>query len=292
MTMHARPVAVIAVSLLLIAGATGFQLRGQIVHLLGVDRPVPGSAPQAIGNKWDCSSGWIKAYQSGMVFYPSYHPAPPPLGVKPSRCYRNASEAMSAGFKLAPPPTGGALLDGVYLVPAGAQTMTACQAAATQLGIVIPCPTLVPAGADTLCTPISFCMIPYDPGLAVGADTRRLGGFTFQFTLATPPEYPGALTVGPAFGQVQVAITAVLSSSPMAQEIKTVCTPGNAGPTAMGRPSTWITCRIPPARAFSSLTWELDNASYEIGSSDQTPAARHIVQFLASKLVPVSPVSG
>src|ERR1700682_6487343 len=123
--MRQRSVVVIAVSLLLIAGATGFQMRSQILHLLGADRPIPGSAPQAIGNKWDCSSGWIKAYQSGMVYYPSYHPAPRPLGVKPTRCYLNASEANTAGFRLASPPIGGALLDGVYFVPAGGQTQNA-----------------------------------------------------------------------------------------------------------------------------------------------------------------------
>jgi hypothetical protein len=287
--MRARPVAVIAVSLLLIAGATGFQARGQILHLLGADRPITESAPHAVGSTlWACPDVvWIKAYQSIMVYYPPYHPAPPPLAVRPTRCYRTASEARSAGFKLAPPPTGGAVLNGVYFVPAGAQTKTTCQAAATQLGIVIPCPTLLPNGADNLCSPISFCMLP-----PLGVDARSAYGFTFQFTLTTPPDYPGAQAVGFALGRVLLGMAAFLSSSPSAQQIKKLCsTPGKAGPTVMERPTLWRTCSTQP-EGGAILTWEIENATYVIASSGDAAAARRMVQFFASKLLPVLPAGG
>jgi len=279
--MRARQVAVIAVSLLLIAGATGFQVRGQILHQLGADRPIPG-APQAVGNGWQCPSGWLKAYQSGMVAYPSYHPAPPPLGVKPTRCYRTASEARSAGFKLAPPPTGGALLDGVYLVPANVQTV--CQAAASQLGIVIPCPTLLPIDGSK-----EGLLCPGPPDPSGPSSCPHPDGFTMQFTLATPPDYPGAR---PWFGssQVQMGIVAYLSSSQTAQQ-NNICTHGNAGPTVMKRPTLWTTCGSPPEGNIN-LVWEIDNGTYAIGSSDDAAAARRMIQFLASKLVLVSPISG
>jgi hypothetical protein len=287
--MRARPVAIIAVSLLLIAGATGFQVRGQILHLLGADRPDLG-APQAIGNTWACPSGWLKAYQSGMVYYPSYHPAPPTLGVKPSRCYRTASEARSAGFKLAPPPTGDVLLDGVYLVPAAMQSV--CQAAANQLGIVIPCPTLLPVEGSLegfLCPPSS---LP-DPGLPSCSPNTVTppDGFIMPFTLTTPPAYPGA-QVRFGLAQVRMAITALLSSSQTAQQNSNSCTGGNAGPTVMGRPTLWTTCISGPSMGVVNLTWEIDNASYAIGSLDETAAGRRMVQFLASKLAPVSPAGG
>src|SRR6202165_4473675 len=156
-TMRSRSVAVMVLSLVLIGGAVGFQLRGQVLHLLGADRPIPGSAPHAIGTGWACPPVWIKAYQSG-IYYPSYHPAPPTLQMKPTRCYRTEGEAKSAGYQLAPPSPGGALLDGVYLVPASSLVRSNCQAAATQLGIAVPCPTFLPADVvDGQCSPRSVC---------------------------------------------------------------------------------------------------------------------------------------
>jgi hypothetical protein len=285
-TMRSRPVAVIAVSLLLIAGATGFQVRGQVLHLLGADRPDPG-APQAIGNTWACPPGWLKAYQSGMVYYPSYHPTPPSPGMKPTRCYETASAAKSAGFKLAPPPTGGAVLDGVYLVPAEVETV--CQAAATQLSIVIPCPTLLPvdgSGEGFLCPPGS---IPDAASCSPNSGTPA-DGFFMSFTLTTPPDYPGT-RAWLGLAHVRMEITALLSPSQTAQQNNNSCTRGNAGPTVMERPTLWTTCDSPSTRIVK-LTWEIDNAIYAIGSLDETAAGRRMVQFLASKLVPVSPISG
>jgi len=286
-TMRARPVAVIAVSLLLIAGATGFQARGQILHLLGGDRPIPGSAPVALGNTWACPSGGLRAYRSGMVYYPWYYPAAVPVGIKPTRCYRTARDAESAGFRLALPPTGGVVLDGVYLVPAGAQTKSVCQDAANQLGIVIPCPTLLPVEGSQrgfLCPPSP----PTPPKCSPNTGTLP-DGFLMPFSLTTPPDYPGAR---PWFGssQVQMGIVAYLSSSQTAQQ-NNICTHGNAGPTVMKRPTLWTTCGSPPEGNIN-LVWEIDNGTYAIGSSDDAAAARRMIQFLASKLVLVSPISG
>ena len=279
--MRSRAVAVIAASLLLIAGATGFQLRGQLLHLLGADRPSPGSAPDAIGNTWACPSGWFKAYQSGMIYYPTYHPSPPPLGMKPARCYRTPAEAKSAGYRLAPPPKGGAVLDGVYLVPTSAMVKTNCLAAAAQLRIVIPCPTLLPIEvADGLCSPSSVC--------------SDGGGFLTQIALTTPPDYPGAVVAPGGFpgqGQVQLLLAALPLSSPMGQSLDQ-CTRGSFGPTVMERPTRWATCSAPSGNSSSWLTWEIGNAIYLVGSAPQTSASRRMVLFFASKLVVAAPATG
>jgi hypothetical protein len=158
--MRKRPLVVIALSLLLIAGGTGFQLRGQILHQLDVVGLIPGSAPFAIGSLWSCPSGSLRAYRSSMLYYQSYHPDLPPPATKPARCYRTDGEAKATGYKLAPPPTGGAMLDGVYLVPSSDGVRSYCEWAAAQLPIAIPCPTMLPLeAAGSLCqaAPISGC---------------------------------------------------------------------------------------------------------------------------------------
>lgn len=280
--MRSRAIAVIAVSLVLIAGAAGFQLRGQILHLLGADRPIPGTAPNAIGNTWACPSGWLKTYQSGMVYYPPYHPAPPPLEIKPVRCYRTEGEARSAGYKLAPATIGGAVLSGIYLVATGPLVKASCKDAAAQLRIVIPCLAVLPAEvANSLCSPSSEC--------------TSAGGFMMSITLTTPPDFPGALDAQgfAGRGQVQVLLAAMQQSSPVGQQIN-VCLRGKIGPTVMERPSQWVACTYPnsrPGEITTWLTWQFENAIYVMGSSDQTSAAGSLVEMLASKLVSVSPRS-
>jgi hypothetical protein len=271
-----------AVSFLLIAGATGFQLRGQILHLLGADLPVPGSTPVAIGNTWTCPSGWLKTYQSGMVYYPSYHPAQPPLGTRPTRCYRTEGEARSAGYKLAPPPKGGALLDGVYLVPASGVVKTNCQGAAAQLGIGIPCPTLLPSEvAGGLCSPSSVC--------------TNGGAFVTPIALTTPPDYPGAQVAPQGFadrGQVLLELWAAPLSSRIGQQLNQ-CARGNSGPIVMEHPTHWTTCSAPSGESSSWLTWEINSSVYVLGAAPPvTPATRRMVQFFASKLVLVAPANG
>jgi hypothetical protein len=282
--MRQRPVVVIAVSLLLIAGATGFQLRGQILHLLVADRPISGSPPLAIGHSWDCSGGWLKTYQPSMLYYPSYHPASPNLDTMPSRCYRTEAEAKSAGYKLAPPPNGGAVLDGVYLVPASNQVRTMCRAAAVQLGAAIPCPTLLPLEvADSLCSPVSRC-----------TDDTDGGAFAALITLTTPPDFPGARAAAGFSdrGEIQLELWAAPLANRSGQRVNQ-CPRSNSGPTVMGRPTLWATCIGPSGESTSWLTWEVDDWIYDLGMHPpQTSAIPRMIQFFASKLVAVSPTGG
>jgi hypothetical protein len=296
-TMRARPVAIIAVSLLLIAGATGFQVRRQVLHLLGADRPISGSAPHAIGNKWACPDVWIKAYSSGL-YYPSYHPAPPPLQTMPTRCYRTQGDARVAGYKIAPPPAGGVILDGVYLVPASSQIKSNCQAAATQLGIAIPCPTMLPADvADSLCSPSAICI-------------DDMGAFVAPVVFTTPPDFPGAIgdpgaAVRAGFvalGQVQLLLAAFPDRVQVARPSVDLCIQAS-GPTVMQQRTLWLTCRnpndpngtLPPA----ALTWDINKAHYLVEAlihpdlgQFETSTTQRLVQFFASKLTPVLPAGG
>ena len=279
--MRQRPIVIIAVSLLLIAGATGFQLRGQILHLLDVNGAIPGSAPLPSGSLWSCPSGWLNAYQSSMLFYPSNHPASPPLATKPTRCYRTDGEAKSAGYKLAPPPKGGAVLDGVYLVPSSSRVRTNCEAAAAQLGIAFPCPTLLPLEvADSFCPPISC---------------TNGGDLDAVIALRTPLDFPGASHAPQSFPdrrEILLVLSAVRLSSTFGQLLNE-CTRGNFGPTVMKRPTLWATCNTPSGKFPPLLTWEVDNWIYQVGAdAPPTPATRRITEFFASKLVAVSMVGG
>jgi hypothetical protein len=285
--MRHRPVVIIVVSLLLIAVATGFQLRGQILHLLDVNGAIPGSAPLASGSLWSCPSGWLNAYQSSMLFYPSNHPASPPLATKPTRCYRTDAEAKSAGYKLAPPPKGGAVLDGVYLVPSSSRVRINCEAAAAQLGIAFPCPTVLPLEvADSFCPPLF-------PGCTNGGDLAAV------IALRTPLDFPGArlaFQAFPARREIRLLLSAARLSSTFGQLLNE-CTRGNFGPTVMNRPTFWATCNTPsiefPGPIPTGLTWEVDNWIYQVGADvPPTPATRRITEFFASKLVAVSTVGG
>jgi hypothetical protein len=276
--MRQRPVVIIAVSLLQIAGATGFQLRGQIVHLLDVNGAIPGSAPLASGSLWSCPLGWLNAYQPSMLFYPPNHPASPPLASKPTRCYRTDGEAKSAGYKLAPPPKGGAVLDGVYLVPSSSRVRTNCEAAAAQLGIAFPCPTLLPLEvADSFCPPISLC--------------TNSGDLAAVFALRTPLDFPGASRAPQAFParrEIPLVLSAARLSSTFGQQLNE-CTRGNFGPPVMKRPTLWATCNTPSGESPAWLTWEVDNSIYQVGvDAPPTLAIRRITEFFASKLVAVS----
>jgi hypothetical protein len=297
--MRSRSVAVMVLSLLVIAGATSFEVRGQILHLFGADRPIPGSAPHAIGNTWACPPVWNKAYQS-RYFYPSYHPAPPSLQTKPTRCYRTDAEARAAGYKLAPAPPGTAVIDGVYLVPASSLVKSSCQAAATQLRIAIPCPTLLPTDVeDLLCSPSSVC-----------TDT---GTFVTLIAFPIRRDFPGALGDPSAaaragfvaLGQGQLSLIAAPLSSRDGQLMEdlqlsasgglqlgppaNLCVRGNSRPTVMQRPALWTTCGGSDGPSATYLTWVIDQAIYSVSSPGQASANQRLVQFFASKLTPVLP---
>jgi hypothetical protein len=271
--MRPRPLAVIAVSTLLIAAAVGFQLRGQILHGIGADRPTPGSAPLASGTIWTCPAGSLTAFGSGKIYYSSVYPSPPPFKTRPARCYKTEGEATLAGYKPAPPPKGGALLDGIYLVPASNLVKSNCGDLAAKLRIVIPCPTLLPAEvAGSLCTPITAC-------------TDNVA-FVAAVTVLTPIEYPGDTLTSPA--AIRLVVAAQPLSSPGAR-LPDGCASVNSGPSAMGQPTLWAKCGT---SNYVFLTWQTGTEGFVVNAANDTPATRRLVQLFASKLVAVSPPRG
>jgi hypothetical protein len=283
--MRTRAIAVISVSLLLISAAAGYQLRAGILHLLGADRPAPGQAPLRLARGWECPTGWtFKAYLPEGLYYPAYHPEPPSAAVKPQRCFRTSVEAQTAGFHLAPPPRGGAVAEGVYLVPASVRVVDACRAAAARLGFTIPCPSLLPlAAADDPCSLNTGC---------VGDGGPAADGFGFTIVLATPPDLAGTAPSQAGFsavaaaGQLLLSLDAVPLASSAGRQLN-LCPRQKLGPSVMGRPSIWADCDNPASPPTPRLTWLAGTAIYAITTREQSLATQRFVEFFASKLIAV-----
>jgi hypothetical protein len=284
--VRSRAIAVITLSLLLISAAAGYQLRAGILHLLGSARAAPGQEPLQIGRAWDCPASWpFKAYLPSAFYYPAYHPSPPPFEVRPKRCYHSSLEAKAAGFRLAPPPPGGAVAEGVYLVPASARVAAACRAAIAPAGFPIPCPLLLPlASSDDPCSLSTAC-------LAGGGPTTA--GFGFTIVLATPPDLTGKVvnrigfsTFDAATGQLLLNLDAVPLASDAGRQIN-LCPRQRLGPSVMGRPSIWADCEDQFGHSTPRLTWLSGTAIYAITTREQSPATQRFVEFFASKLVGV-----
>jgi len=105
-----------------------------------------GSNPLPMGNglsqcAW--TDGWA-GYASSRTYYPPNYPQPPAHRVSPSRCFGTPTEAVIAGYRPAPTPSGYLLVGDIYLEPAGQALARACAKAARELGFAVPCPTFVP----------------------------------------------------------------------------------------------------------------------------------------------------
>lgn len=279
--MRSRAVAVIALSLLVIAAATTYQLRAGIFHLIGVDRPALGMAPFQVGKAWPCPGPWpVKAYRPEGLYYPPYYPTPPHSVVKPARCFRTEADARMAGFRLAPPPKGGVVFEGIYLVPASTRVRDECRNAAAQLGFAIPCPSLLPAtAADDPCSLNTGCV----------PDPRKVwDSFSFTIFLTTPPNFLAPIAVGGSFattGQLVLTVVGLPLTTAIGRELN-LCSRGRLGPTVMGTPALWADCAVdgPPG---PRLTWLSGGAIFAITSREQGPAAQRFVEFFAAKLVRV-----
>jgi hypothetical protein len=277
--MRSRAVAVIAVSLLVIAAATTYQLRAGILHLVGADRPALGMAPFQLGNAWPCPGPWpVKAYRPEGLYYPPYYPTPPHSVVKPARCFRTEADARTAGFRLAPPPKGGVVFEGIYLIPASPRVRNECRNAAAQLGFAIPCPTLLPvAAADDPCSLNTGC---------VPASSKVWDSFSFTIFLTTPPNFLEPLTRAGGVtttGQLVVTVVGVLLTTTPGRELN-LCSRGRLGPTVVGTPALWADC----VGTAPILTWLSGGAIFAVNSREQGPAAERFVEFFAAKLVKVS----
>lgn len=278
--MRVRALSVIASSILVVAGTVLVYLDGGLFHVLGWDRPSPGLAPIAIGAAWDCPSGYaVRAFASSHLYYPAAYPAPPPFEDRPARCYRSSAEANSQGYRVAPPPPGAVLFDGVYLVPTQASVQEECLTIAKAKGFAFPCPQLVPGlEADEICSGGQGC--------------GQGDGIQYALEVTTPSNFPGATvnksqlsTNSGATGTVLIFVNAQPGGQFAFDPSR--CRGSAPGPLAMGAQSAWVTCAGSVGQAFPELTWQVGSTSYQIIAREQSAAARSLVELIARHMAAV-----
>jgi hypothetical protein len=112
-------------------------------------------------------------------FYPVGFPDPPPMTVRPDRCFASTTQAAGGGYTRAPVPAGDIVIRDVYLVPPARSLAAACRRSVGTAKLVVPCPTLVPADPRSVaCNGYSACAGP--------------GWFVLEGHFTGPPGYVGA----------------------------------------------------------------------------------------------------
>jgi hypothetical protein len=110
-------------------------------------------APYQLGINIVCPLGRPVLATSNHASYPPGHPGHPPPGVHPVGCYPTVAQASAAGYPPAPLPAGARQLGGVYLAPTDQAFGVRCQLAADRIGLVVPCPGLLPTSAPGTAPP-------------------------------------------------------------------------------------------------------------------------------------------
>jgi hypothetical protein len=134
--------AVLVVALLVV----GRSLSGRATRPQARPAPTTVAAPYRIGARLVCPLAPPVLATSDGRSYPPGHPARPPRAATPVACYDTVAEAAAAGYARAALPAGVTEVGGVYLLPTPDRLRGRCRQAAARLGLVVPCPTLLPAG--------------------------------------------------------------------------------------------------------------------------------------------------
>jgi hypothetical protein len=125
----------------------------------GPDAPVApqGRAPSTLAGIAVCLPPFdVSAYRTadGRVVFPINHPDwNHSLDLRPARCFSSERQAQQAGYRIAPPPPGFRVVEGIYLVLAPQDLSAGCRGAGRKLSFRPRCPALVPAGAAWTCGP-------------------------------------------------------------------------------------------------------------------------------------------
>ncbi len=109
--------------------------------------PVPPSqvVPIDASGHLECpATAPVAAFSGSNLFFPTNYPIAPMRGLPPSSCFATEADALTAGYALAPAPPGILQEEDVYLGPASDALTRACPRAARVVGLVVPCPTLLP----------------------------------------------------------------------------------------------------------------------------------------------------
>jgi hypothetical protein len=105
------------------------------------------NAPYRLGDGWRCPLRRPVLAMADGRSYPPWHPTSPPADARAVACHQTPEEAAAAGYPTAPPPAGGMVVGGVYLIPTDRAFRARCRPAADRLGFAVPCPGLLPVPA-------------------------------------------------------------------------------------------------------------------------------------------------
>ena len=256
--------------------------------------------PTKLDGVWLCRQGGpYRAFAQGRVFYPPSHPLAPPLTVRPAACFADAGEARTAGYAPAPPPPQSIVVDGVYLVPVGADVLRRCQLAANMLKIAVPCPAMLP--------------VPLPGGPSAQCDAEPFGGrrctFNGQFFLAQRgfPVPPGQRGLLGSVGNLTTAlvITALRGPRPFdparnlygadaCSHLRRFGSPKLVLSDGVAVPGGLFECKghadnFSELRGSDILMWSERGVAVGIASFGHVPLSRHLLLALAGHLPLVPP---
>jgi hypothetical protein len=208
------------------------------------------------------------------------YPKLPAFEDRPARCYRTNYEAASQGYRLAAPPPGAIVYQGVYLVPIQPAVHDECVRIGLAKGLLFPCPLMVPTlEADEICSGGQGC--------STG------DGIQYALELTTPADFPGASvnktelgSLSGATGSVLIFVNAQSVASTEGPGMP-VCRSTGAGPTVMGVQSTWTSCTNHNATTMD-LKWQIDSTAYLLASPEsESTAVRALSEVVARHLAPL-----
>jgi hypothetical protein len=221
-----------------------------------------------------CPGGYGWSAYGDLVYAPN-DSTKPAANVRPDRCFTSLDEAARAGFHLQQ-PAGGAVIDGIDLVPPDPPLTTVCQDAARRVGFIVLCPALVPGGADSI--------VPCGQG-----DCVFLGSLVLSFTFSGPPGYVGI--------PWESAANHLFVLEARAGRERTVPFLGCEGPQDVeraevrGHGGEWIHCL--DGETMNSghvmLVWRDHGVRYAVSLHSDTFTNRVIAAAVAGRLEPVRP---
>ena len=266
--------------------AVALLVTGRLLSVPRTGMPVPAqptpataATPYRIGDRVVCPLGRPVLATANGRSYPPGHPAQPPPDARPVTCYDTAEQAAAAGYPPAPLPTGALDLGGEYLIPPSGQLRRQCQQAANRLGLVVPCPTLLPAVAPNTVPPAP-CDQPSTFPCTPGSEFLfEEGGFTVPSSRIVAYENFGArLAIAAARRLTSFAVSCAGERPVAFAKVR-----GSRG-RLYGCP--------PESRPHGGgmlLRWEERNAILVVSVSGQTDLHRRLVLALADHLELVQP---
>ena len=270
---HSRYRRVAAVWLVVAIAATG---AGAAVISLSEGSSPPVRLPGGTGL---CPLGFPYAAAADQkLVYPPNYPGRPVANKHVTSCFASTHDALSAGYRIAPPPSGDTTLGPLYLAPAPATVRHTCQAAQRLTHAVVYCPSRLPAGwlTDTYGSP--DC-----PTAECAAPLLSISG-----SFMDPGYSPSASTgLGQGDASIWAASGFQLRHYPVPIACGSVATNAQARlvgrTTFRGHPAGWYLC---PAGLPLMLKWHIGKESYGITADGPSSLRRRLIAYIAAHLVP------